>query len=158
MRAFVAGDADVLVSTTIIESGLDIPNANTIVIDRADLFGLADLYQLQGRVGRSETKAYAYLMLPRDLMGTARKRVSAIKQYSDLGPALKSPCAILKSAGLATCSARRKAGHRGRFRSLLQASQTGCGNSLREVSQAQAARRTSPRFPLYRSAMEPRAQ
>ncbi len=60
MRAFVSGDADVLVSTTIIESGLDIPNANTIIIDRADLFGLADLYQLRGRVGRSQTKAYAY--------------------------------------------------------------------------------------------------
>ena len=56
MRTFVAGDADVLVSTTIIESGLDIPNANTIIIDRADLFGLADLYQLRGRVGRSQTR------------------------------------------------------------------------------------------------------
>src|SRR4051794_27197979 len=62
---FVAGKTDVLVCTTIIESGLDIPNANTIVIDRADQFGLADLYQLRGRVGRAEHKAYAYLLLPR---------------------------------------------------------------------------------------------
>src|SRR5207249_1779897 len=78
---------DVLVCTTIIESGLDIPNANTIIIDRADRFGLADLYQLRGRVGRAEHKAYAYLLLPREMMaiGAARKRISAIKQYSSLG-------------------------------------------------------------------------
>src|SRR5204862_7477559 len=65
MARFVAGTIDVLVCTTIIESGLDIPNANTIVIDRADRFGLTALYQLRGRVGRAEHKAYAYLMLPR---------------------------------------------------------------------------------------------
>lgn len=87
MKQFVDGDADVLVSTTIIESGLDIPNANTIIIDRADRFGLADLYQLRGRVGRGRQKAYAYLMLPRDMMmvGEARRRVQAIRQYSQLG-------------------------------------------------------------------------
>jgi len=87
MKRFVDGDADVLVSTTIIESGLDIPNANTIIIDRADRFGLADLYQLRGRVGRGRQKAYAYLMLPRDMMmvGEARRRVQAIRQYSQLG-------------------------------------------------------------------------
>src|SRR5213075_3585110 len=87
MQRFVAGKIDVLVCTTIIESGLDIPNANTIIIDRADRFGLADLYQLRGRVGRAEHKAYAYLLLPRELMtvGAARKRISAIKQYSSLG-------------------------------------------------------------------------
>ena len=84
MQKFVSGEADVLISTTIIESGLDIPNANTIIIDRADRFGLADLYQLRGRVGRAQHKAYAYLMLPRELMtvGEARKRINAIKQYS----------------------------------------------------------------------------
>jgi len=87
MARFVSGKIDVLVCTTIIESGLDIPNANTIVIDRADRFGLADLYQLRGRVGRAEHKAYAYLMLPREMMtvGAARKRINAIKQYSSLG-------------------------------------------------------------------------
>jgi len=87
MKSFVEGEADVLVSTTIIESGLDIPNANTIIIDRADRFGLADLYQLRGRVGRGRQKAYAYLMLPRDMMmvGEARRRVQAIRQYSQLG-------------------------------------------------------------------------
>jgi len=82
MARFVAGKIDVLVCTTIIESGLDIPNANTIIIDRADRFGLADLYQLRGRVGRAEHKAYAYLLLPREMMtvGAARKRINAIKQ------------------------------------------------------------------------------
>ena len=87
MARFTAGKTDVLVCTTIIESGLDIPNANTIIIDRADQFGLADLYQLRGRVGRAEHKAYAYLLLPREMMtvGAARKRISAIKQYSSLG-------------------------------------------------------------------------
>ncbi len=87
MARFVSGKVDVLVCTTIIESGLDIPNANTIIIDRADRFGLADLYQLRGRVGRAEHKAYAYLLLPREMMaiGAARKRINAIKQYSSLG-------------------------------------------------------------------------
>src|SRR2546429_1049922 len=87
MARFVSGKVDVIVCTTIIESGLDIPNANTIIIDRADRFGLADLYQLRGRVGRAEHKAYAYLLLPLEMMtiGAARKRISAIKQYSSLG-------------------------------------------------------------------------
>jgi transcription-repair coupling factor (superfamily II helicase) len=111
MRAFVAGDADVLVSTTIIESGLDIPNANTIIIDRADLFGLADLYQLRGRVGRSQTKAHAYLMLPRDLMGAARRRVSAIKQYSDLGSGFKVAMRDLEIRGAGNLLGTAQSGH-----------------------------------------------
>src|SRR5260370_19709898 len=84
MACFVAGKIDVLVCTTIIESGLDIPNANTIVIDRADRFGLAELLQLRCRVGRAEHKAYAYLLFPREMrpIGAARKRINAIKQYS----------------------------------------------------------------------------
>jgi len=111
MTRFVSGEADVLVSTTIIESGLDIPNANTIVIDRADLFGLADLYQLRGRVGRSQTKAYAYLMLPRDLMGAARKRVSAIKQYSDLGSGFKIAMRDLEIRGAGNLLGTAQSGH-----------------------------------------------
>src|SRR5437899_12534629 len=91
MAQFVAGNIYVLVCTTFIESGLDIPNANTIIIDRADRFGLADLYQLRGRVGRAQHKAYAYLFLPRDLMavGAARRRINVIKQYSGLGAGFK---------------------------------------------------------------------
>jgi transcription-repair coupling factor (superfamily II helicase) len=101
MARFVAGKTDVLVRTTIIESGLDIPNANTIIIDRADRFGLADLYQLRGRVGRAEHKAYAYLLLPREMMtiGAARKRINAIKQYSSLGAGFRIAMRDLRSAG-----------------------------------------------------------
>ena len=91
MTTFVNGRADVLLSTTIIESGLDIPNANTIIIDRADRFGLSDLYQLRGRVGRYKHQAYAYLVLPRHagLLADARKRITALKQYSTLGSGFK---------------------------------------------------------------------
>jgi transcription-repair coupling factor (superfamily II helicase) len=91
MTRFVNGEADVLLSTTIIESGIDIPNANTIIIDRADRFGLSDLYQLRGRVGRYKHQAYAYFLLPRHagILADARKRIGAIKQYSTLGSGFK---------------------------------------------------------------------
>ncbi len=111
MTAFVEGRADVLVSTTIIESGLDIPNANTIIVDRADLFGLADLYQLRGRVGRAGAKARAFLMLPRDLMGGARKRVSAIKRYSELGSGFKIAMRDLELRGAGNLLGTAQSGH-----------------------------------------------
>ncbi len=113
MMRFVAGEMDVLVATTIIESGLDIPRANTILIDRADRFGLADLYQLRGRVGRSRMKAYAYLLLPRHLMieGHARKRVSAIKQYSQLGAGFKIAMRDLEIRGAGNILGTEQSGH-----------------------------------------------
>ena len=112
MQQFVNGEADVLLSTTIIESGLDIPNANTIIIDRADRFGLADLYQLRGRVGRAQHKAYAYLMIPRDLMqGEARKRINAIKQYSSLGAGFKIAMRDLEIRGAGNILGTRQSGH-----------------------------------------------
>ena len=113
MRRFVDGEADVLLSTTIIESGLDIPNANTIIIDRADRFGLADLYQLRGRVGRAQHKAYAYLMIPRDLMygGSARKRINAIKQYSSLGAGFKIAMRDLEIRGAGNILGTQQSGH-----------------------------------------------
>jgi transcription-repair coupling factor (superfamily II helicase) len=113
MARFVAGETDVLLSTTIIESGLDIPNANTIIIDRADRFGLADLYQLRGRVGRAQHKAYAYLFLPRHLMtvGDARKRVSAIKQYSQLGAGFKIAMRDLEIRGAGNLLGTAQSGH-----------------------------------------------
>lgn len=113
MHQFVSGKADVLVSTTIIESGLDIPNANTIIIDRADRFGLADLYQLRGRVGRSDHKAYAYLLLPRELMtvGEARKRINAIKQYSSLGAGFKIALRDLEIRGAGNILGVQQSGH-----------------------------------------------
>src|SRR5437870_5179209 len=113
MAQFVAGKIDVLVCTTIIESGLDIPNANTIIIDRADRFGLADLYQLRGRVGRAEHKAYAYLLLPRELLpiGAARKRISAIKQYSSLGAGFRIAMRDLEIRGAGSILGTAQSGH-----------------------------------------------
>ncbi|MEY2571938.1 MAG: hypothetical protein QOJ87_151, partial [Verrucomicrobiota bacterium] len=113
MARFVAGKIDVLVCTTIIESGLDIPNANTIIIDRADRFGLADLYQLRGRVGRAEHKAYAYLMLPREMMtvGAARKRINAIKQYSSLGAGFRIAMRDLEIRGAGSILGTAQSGH-----------------------------------------------
>ena len=113
MTAFIEGNADVLVSTTIIESGIDIPNANTIIIDRADRFGLADLYQLRGRVGRAGHKAYAYLMLPAHLLTTtdARKRINAIKQYSSLGSGFKIAMRDLEIRGAGNLLGTQQSGH-----------------------------------------------
>jgi transcription-repair coupling factor (superfamily II helicase) len=113
MARFIAGKTEVLVCTTIIESGLDIPNANTIIIDRADQFGLADLYQLRGRVGRAEHKAYAYLLLPREMMtlGAARKRISAIKQYSSLGAGFRIAMRDLEIRGAGSILGTAQSGH-----------------------------------------------
>jgi transcription-repair coupling factor (superfamily II helicase) len=113
MARFIDGKTDVLVCTTIIESGLDIPNANTIIIDRADQFGLADLYQLRGRVGRAEHKAYAYLLLPREMMtvGAARKRISAIKQYSSLGAGFRIAMRDLEIRGAGSILGTAQSGH-----------------------------------------------
>lgn len=113
MHRFVKGETDVLVATSIIESGLDIPNANTIVIDRADRFGLADLYQLRGRVGRGEHKAYAYLMLPREFIqaGEAKKRITAIRQYSSLGAGFKIALRDLEIRGAGNILGTAQSGH-----------------------------------------------
>jgi transcription-repair coupling factor (superfamily II helicase) len=113
MTQFVNGEADVLLSTTIIESGLDIPNANTIIIDRADRFGLSDLYQLRGRVGRYKHQAYAYLLLPRHagVLADARKRISAIKQYSTLGSGFKIAMRDLEIRGAGNLLGQEQSGH-----------------------------------------------
>jgi transcription-repair coupling factor (superfamily II helicase) len=101
MLTFAGGDADVLVCTTIIESGLDIPNANTIVIDRADTLGLAQLYQLRGRVGRSSRRAYAYLLYRRRerMSEDARKRLQAIFNASELGAGFQIALSDLEIRG-----------------------------------------------------------
>ena len=113
MTRFVNGAADVLLSTTIIESGLDIPNANTIIIDRADRFGLSDLYQLRGRVGRYKHQAYAYLLLPRHarLLTDVRKRMSALKQYSTLGSGFKIAMRDLEIRGAGNLLGAEQSGH-----------------------------------------------
>jgi len=113
MHRFVKGKIDVLVCTTIIESGLDIPNANTIIIDRADRFGLSDLYQLRGRVGRYKHQAYAYILLPRhmNLVQSARKRIGAIKQYSSLGSGFKIAMRDLEIRGAGNILGSEQSGH-----------------------------------------------
>ena len=113
MHTFVEGKADILLATTIIESGIDIPNANTILIDRADRFGLADLYQLRGRVGRANRRAYAVLMLPPDLVaaGDARKRINAIKQYTALGSGFKIAMRDLEIRGAGSLLGTKQSGH-----------------------------------------------
>jgi len=113
MHQFVSGEADVLLCTTIIESGVDVPNANTIIIDRADRFGLADLYQLRGRVGRGGERAHAYLFLPRDFTsgGDARKRVNAIKQYTALGSGFKIAMRDLEIRGAGNLLGTEQSGH-----------------------------------------------
>lgn len=113
MDEFVNGRADVLLATTIIESGIDIPNANTILIDRADRFGLADLYQLRGRVGRSGRQAYAFLFLPRDLVtgGDSRKRLNAIRQYTALGSGFRIAMRDLEIRGAGSLLGTKQSGH-----------------------------------------------
>ncbi len=113
MAAFVRGDIDVLLCTTIIESGVDIPNANTIIIDRAERFGLADLYQLRGRVGRYKHKAYAYLLLPKGarIDGTARRRVQALRKYSHLGAGFRLALRDLEIRGAGNILGSEQSGH-----------------------------------------------
>ncbi|MGB1779388.1 MAG: transcription-repair coupling factor, partial [Longimicrobiales bacterium] len=85
MRAFVDGEVDILVCSSIIENGLDVPNANTLIVDRADRFGLSQLYQIRGRVGRSDRRAYCYLLVPNDVSEDAERRLRVLEHYTDLG-------------------------------------------------------------------------
>lgn len=113
MTDFVAGRYDVLVCTTIIESGLDIPNCNTIIIEGADRFGLGQLYQLRGRVGRFNKQAYAYLLLHRHtkLMDLARKRLGAIRQYNQLGAGFRIAMRDLELRGAGNLLGAQQSGH-----------------------------------------------
>ena len=113
MITFAGGAADVLVCTTIIESGLDIPNANTIIIDRADTLGLAQLYQLRGRVGRSSRRAYAYLLYRRRerLSDEARKRLQAIFNASELGAGFQIALSDLEIRGAGNILGGEQSGH-----------------------------------------------
>ncbi len=113
MFSFVNGDIDVLVSTTIVETGLDIPNVNTIIIDEADKLGLSQLYQLRGRVGRSNRTAYAFLMYKRDKMlrEVAEKRLAAIKEFTELGSGFKISMRDLEIRGAGNILGARQHGH-----------------------------------------------
>lgn len=113
MYDFINGDIDVLVSTTIIETGLDIPNANTMIIQDADRFGLAQLYQLRGRVGRSSRMAYAFLLYRRDklLKEVAEKRLAAIREFTDLGSGIKIAMRDLEIRGAGNLLGEAQSGH-----------------------------------------------
>jgi transcription-repair coupling factor (superfamily II helicase) len=110
---FVAFKYDVLVATTIIENGIDIPRANTIIINRADNYGLSQLYQLRGRVGRSSRRAYAYLLIPSELELTpiARRRLSAIREFSDLGAGFRIAALDLELRGAGNILGGHQSGH-----------------------------------------------
>jgi len=113
MFDFINGSIDVLVSTTIIESGIDVPNANTIIVNNADCFGLADLHQLRGRVGRFTRKAYAYFVLDKrkPLASDARKRLEAISEYSELGSGFKIAMEDLEIRGAGNLLGVQQHGH-----------------------------------------------
>lgn len=113
MFSFVNGDIDVLVSTTIVETGIDIPNVNTIIIDGADKLGLSQLYQLRGRVGRSNRTAYAFLMYKRDkiLKEVAEKRLAAIKEFTELGSGFKISMRDLEIRGAGNLLGAKQHGH-----------------------------------------------
>jgi transcription-repair coupling factor (superfamily II helicase) len=113
MLQFVRGEADVLVSTTIIENGLDIPRCNTIFINRADRHGLSELYQLRGRVGRSNQRAYAYLLVPQDanLSGLARRRLAALKEFTELGAGFRIAALDLELRGAGNLLGAQQHGH-----------------------------------------------
>jgi transcription-repair coupling factor (superfamily II helicase) len=113
MLKFMHHEADILVSTTIIENGLDIPLCNTILINRADRMGLSELYQLRGRVGRSNRRAYAYLLLPSEIELTpiARRRLAALKEFSDLGAGFKIAALDLELRGAGNLLGGEQSGH-----------------------------------------------
>jgi transcription-repair coupling factor (superfamily II helicase) len=113
MLAFVEGRADVLVATTIVENGLDIPRANTMLVNRADRYGLAQLYQLRGRVGRADRRAYAYLLVPPGtvLSEIARKRLAAIREFSDLGAGFRIAALDLELRGAGNLLGGQQSGH-----------------------------------------------
>ena len=113
MLKFIRDEADVLISTTIIENGLDIPRANTLLVNRADRFGLSELYQLRGRVGRSNQRAYAYLMIPPGTVLTpiAKRRLAALREFSDLGAGFRIAALDLELRGAGNLLGREQHGH-----------------------------------------------
>ena len=113
MMRFYSRDADVLLATTIIENGLDIPTANTMLIDRAEMYGLAQLYQLRGRVGRSDKPAYAYLLVPENisLSETARRRLASIQEFCDLGAGFRIAAKDLEIRGSGNILGAEQSGH-----------------------------------------------
>jgi len=113
MKEFMKGTIDVLISTVIIESGIDIPNANTLIVNRSDMFGLADLYQLKGRVGRFKNKAYAYFLVPKGhvLSRESGRRLEALERYKDLGSGFKIAMEDLEIRGAGNLLGKEQHGY-----------------------------------------------
>jgi transcription-repair coupling factor (superfamily II helicase) len=113
MLKFVKREADILIASAIIQSGLDVPSANTIIVNRADLFGLAQLYQLRGRVGRGGDQAYAYFLIPDEgtLTGDAQKRLIAIQQFTELGSGFRIAAADMEIRGAGNLLGKQQSGH-----------------------------------------------
>ena len=155
MLKFHRQEADVLLSTAIIESGLDIPNANTIFVDRADTFGLAQLYQLRGRVGRASHQAYAYLLVPEEetLTGEAQKRLQAIQDFTALGSGFRIAAADMEIRGGGNLLGREQSGHIGAvgFELYMQM----LGQAVRELKGQVVVQQTEPTLQLQVSAYIP---
>jgi transcription-repair coupling factor (superfamily II helicase) len=113
MLSFLRGDSDVLIATSIIESGIDIPQANTLIVERADMFGLSQLYQIRGRVGRSRERAYAYLLYPSSaaLTAEAAQRLAALSDYTELGAGFKIAMRDLELRGAGSLLGDEQSGH-----------------------------------------------
>lgn len=156
MHRFLSREADLLLTTSIIASGLDIPSANTIVIDRADLFGLADLHQLRGRVGRADEQAYAYLIIPESgegLTEQARQRLEAIQEFITLGASFRLAARDLEIRGAGTLLGMRQAGHIAAvglefyLHLLEQAVRAARGEAVHDTPEPTLNLRTSAYFP-----------
>ncbi len=144
MLSFLAGDADVLVSTTIIESGLDIPQANTLVVERADTLGLAQLYQIRGRVGRSDVTAHAYLFYPdgQELTPEARARLATLADHTELGAGFAIAMRDLEIRGAGNLLGAEQSGHvaADRVRALRRAPRRGGGGAQRDAARRSRGR------------------
>lgn len=157
MDAFISREFQVLISTTIVENGIDIPNANTILVDRADTFGLAQLYQMRGRVGRSNRRAYAYLLIPRGTTEVARKRLEALTQYDYLGAGFQVALRDLELRGAGTILGTKQSGiiqsiGFNYYNSLLERAITAVqsGGSIRgELETPQTRRKLTTEIDLY---------
>ena len=145
MFDFIEGRYDLLAATAIIESGLDIPRANTIIIDRADMFGLSQLYQLRGRVGRSKDRGYCYLVVPppSSMTDESRARIEALERHTDLGSGFQIASLDLELRGAGDLLGRRAERHggRGRLRSLLSDARRSGARASRRAGGARSGSR-----------------
>ena len=151
MHAFLAGDADVLVSTTIIESGIDIPQANTLIVERADMLGLAQLYQIRGRSGaRTSSRTPLFYPEASELTPEARARLTTLADSPSSARGSRSRCATSRSAAPATCSAPSSPARRGaRVRAVRRDAERGRGRALRPGRLAARPVRVDARVDAY---------